>query len=131
VRRQYGWVAALVVAAVAVIVFSTLPGSARNASRRAPRTTSTEPTYPNPWADTVQIDGIDGNNLSVHSIRHPELTPYVVEADQNTIFQRVAGSLFAPQPGLETGSQFYFTGVSATGGTPPPYVRALRIFPGA
>jgi hypothetical protein len=87
------------------------------------------PSNGNTWADTVEIDGIDGDTLHVHSVRHPDLVAYDIQADRKTIFERAPGSLFAPQPGLEVGSIISFTGVSATGGTPPPFVRALRIFP--
>ena len=120
----------LVAAASTAVGASTESGSAHVTvahSHRAPATTTTP--IPNPWADTVQIDAIDGDTLSVHSVRHSELAPYTVQADQNTIFQRVPGSLFAPQPGLQVGSTFYFTGIGSTAGSPPPSVHALRIFP--
>jgi hypothetical protein len=79
------------------------------------------------WADTVRVDALDGTALSVHSVRHPELVPYIVGVDHETIFVPT-GPVLAPQPGVEVGSSFYFTGFSGTRETPPPYVRALRIF---
>jgi len=55
--------------------------------------------------------------------------PYTVRADQNTMFQRAPRSPFSAQRALEEGDRFYFVGVSANGGSPPPVVRATRIFP--
>ena len=131
-RARYAVVGVVLTASALTSVFATtVPGSARVGARpsRAPTRTTTVAPDPRFWADTVQIDGIDGGTLSVHSVRHPELAQYTVQADQNTIFQRVPGSLFAAQPGLEVGGRFYFTGTSLTGVTPPSSVRALRIFP--
>jgi hypothetical protein len=121
---------AVALAFAAVLVgASATPSAARATRHDHVATTTTAIASSRSWADTVQIDRVDGNTLDVHSVRHPELAPYIVAVDQDTIYQRAPGSPFAPQPGLDVGSRFYFTGASATGGTPPAWVRAVRIFP--
>lgn len=60
----------------------------------------------NPWADDVEVDAIDGDRLSVHSSRHPQLPPYLVVVGADTRLNAppdgtgdVAGALAATHVG--------------------------------
>ncbi len=135
-RRSVVLVIGIVTSALAATLVLISSGSGREAmhsNTTAP--TAAKPNEPatraspNPnfWADTVQVDRVEGSTLTVHSVRHPALAPYIVEADTNTIFMAVGGS-FAPTPGVDIGTRFYFTGIGQAAGIPPERVRALRLF---